>query len=267
MSGLGTALITGASAGIGATYADRLARRGYNLILVARDKVRLDDLAIKLRAKTGVHIDVLQADLTERADLARVEQRLRDDAAINLLINNAGMAGGGGFEAADADRFETLIQLNVTAVTRLAAAVAPRFAAQGSGAIVNLASVLAYAPEFGTGVYSATKAFVFNPSKSIQLELGPKGVYVQVVAPAATATEIWERSGMAIGNLPPGSVMGVDDMVDAALVGFDRREAVTFPSLADDAQWDAVEAARLAMAKNFRADKPAARYRKAEAAA
>ena len=261
---LGAALITGASSGIGATYADRLALRGYDLILVARDEARLKDLAIKLRAKSGVHVDVLPADLTNRADLERVEQRLKDDAAITVLVNNAGAAGGGGFAAPDADRIESLIALNVTAVTRLAAAAAPGFVARGAGAIINLASVLAYAPEFSSGVYSATKAFVVNLSKSLQIELGPKGVYVQTVAPAATATEIWDRSGMAISSLPPGSVMGVDDLVDAALVGFDRREPISFPSLADEGQWQAVEAARLAMAQNFRSDKPAARYRVAE---
>jgi short-subunit dehydrogenase len=265
MSGLGTALITGASSGIGATYADRLALRGYDLILVARDEARLEDLAIKLRAKSGVHVDVLRADLTDRTDLARVEQRLKDDASITLLVNNAGAAGGGGFAEADADRLENLIVLNVTAVTRLAAAAAPGFVARGKGAIINLASVLAYAPELMTGVYAATKAFVVTLSKSLQLELGPKGVYVQTVAPAATATEIWDRSGMAISSLPAGSVMDVHDLVDAALVGFDRREAISFPSLPDEGQWEALEAARMAMAPNFRNDKPAARYRVAEA--
>jgi len=235
-------------------------------VLVARDEARLKDLAIKLRAKSGVHVEVLRADLTDRADLARVEQRLKDDTAITVLINNAGAAGGGGFEAPDVDKFENLIALNVTAVTRLAATAASRFATRGAGAIVNLSSVLAYAPEFSSGVYSATKAFVVNLSKSLQLELGPKGVYVQIVAPAATATEIWDRSGMDVSKLPAGSVMDVDDLVDAALVGFDRREPISFPSLPDHGQWEAVEAARLAMATNFRNDKPAARYRVTEPA-
>ena len=262
---LGTALITGASTGIGATYADRLALRGYDLILVARDEARLKDLAGKLKAKSGVHIDVLRADLTDVADLAKVEQRLKDDAAITLLVNNAGAAGGGGFAEPDADGLEKLITLNVTAVTRLAAAAAPGFVARGKGAIINLASVVAYAPELMNGVYAATKAFVITLSKSLQLELGPKGVYVQTVAPAATATEIWDRSGMAISSLPPGSVMSVDDLVDAALVGFDRREPISLPSLPDHGQWETLEAARLAMALNFRNDKPAARYRAVEA--
>jgi short-subunit dehydrogenase len=259
----GAALITGASTGIGAVYADRLAKRGYDLILVARDVARLEALAAKLRVH-GVKVDVLPADLTARADLLKVEQRLRDDQAITLLVNNAGLAGGGGFAAPDIDKIEALIQLNVTAVTRLAAAAAPGFVARGIGAIINLSSVVAYAPELFAGVYSATKAYVFNLSRSLQLELGPKGVYVQVVAPSATATEIWDRSGMPISNLPAGSVMPVDDLVDAALVGFDRREAITLPSLPGEGQWQTLEAARLAMAQNFRNEKPAARYRSSE---
>jgi len=125
----GTALITGASAGIGATYAERLARRGHDLLLVARDRVRLEALAARLRADTGVSVEVLPADLTQRADLARVEQRLREDARITMLVNNAGIAVAGSLVDADPDRLEAMIQLNVVAPTRLAAAVAPRFAA------------------------------------------------------------------------------------------------------------------------------------------
>ena len=255
-----TAMITGASAGIGATYADRLAMRGYDLILVARDETRLKALASKLRAKSGARMDVLRADLTDRADLARAEHRLKADPAVTLLINNAGAAGGGGFETPDVDAIEQIIALNVTAVTRLGAAAASNFAAGSGGSIVNIASVLAYSPERSSGIYSATKAFVINFSRSLQLELGAKGVYVQIVAPAATATEIWARSGTDVSRLPPGTVMRVEDLVDAALVGFDRKELFTFPSLPDESQWEAFEAARLAMAPNFRSERPAERY-------
>ena len=98
------------------------------------------------------------------------------------------------------------------------------------------------------------------------MELGGQGIYVQAVLPAATATEIWARSGIALEHLPAGTVMGVDDLVDAALVGFDRKELITFPSLPDEGQWTAFNGARLAMAKNFGQDKPAARYRETVAA-
>lgn len=256
---LKTALITGASSGIGATYADRLARRGHDLVLVARDRERLEALAKRLRAETGVTIDVLPADLTESADLARVEVRLREDARIGLLINNAGAAAAGGFADPDLEVQDRLIRLNVTAVTRLAGAVVPRFLKEGRGAIVNIASVLAVAPEVLPGIYAATKAFVLTFSQSLQTELGPRGLYVQAVLPAATRTEIWARSGRDVDAIP--GMMEVGELVDAALVGFDRREAITIPPLPDAGQWESFAAARLAMLPNFRQEHPAARYR------
>jgi uncharacterized protein len=254
-----TALVTGASSGIGATYADRLARRGHDLVLVARRRDRLEDLATRLRDETGVSVDVLVADLSDPADLATVEARLRDDSRIGLLVNNAGTALSGGFEAQDADAIEGLIRLNVTAPARLAAAVLPRFLADGSGAIVNVASVLAVAPEAMPGAYPATKSFVLTLSQSLALEAGPRGVYVQAVLPAATRTEIWGKAGHSADAIP--GLMEVGDLVDAALVGFDRREAVTIPPLQDETQWQAFEAARIAMLPGFRQSQPGARYR------
>ncbi len=167
----------------------------------------------------------------------------------------------GGFSDADIEAVDRLIQLNVTAVTRLAAAVAPRLAAEGSGAIVNVASVLALAPELFPGVYPATKAFVLTLTQSMQAELGPRGVYVQAVLPGATRTEIWTHAGRDVNAIP--GMMEVDDLVDAALVGFDRRELVTIPPLPDAGQWDAFTTARQAMLPNFRNAQAAARYRSA----
>jgi len=259
MSNFGTALITGASSGIGATYADRLARRGYDLVLIARDAARLEALAARLRAETGVAIEVMRADLTGEEDLARVEAKLREDASISLLVNNAGAAAPGGFAQADAEALDRLIRLNVTAVTRLAGAVVPRFLGEGRGAIINLSSVLGLAPEISFGIYGATKAFVLMLSQSLQAELGARGIYVQAVLPSATRTEIWQRSGRDVNAI--ANVMEVDELVDAALIGFDRREAVTIPSLPDAGQWDAFSAARQAMVPNFRQQHAAARYR------
>lgn len=253
-------LVTGASTGIGATYADRFARRGHDLVLVARDVDRLQSLAARLRDH-GVAVDVVPADLTETTDLARIEARLREDDRIGILVNNAGMALPGGFAEPDPAAQETLIRLNVTAVVRLAAAVVPRFLVAGSGAIVNIASILAVAPELMPGAYPATKAFVLTFSQGLQAELGNRGLYVQAVLPAATRTEIWERSGRSLDAMPAGSVMEVGEMVDAALVGFDRREPITIPSLPDAAQWDAFETARHAMMPNFRNQHAAPRYR------
>src|SRR3982751_2793500 len=210
-----TILITGASTGIGATYAERFARRGHDLVLVARDKARLDALATRLRQESRVSVDVIQADLIKSDDLSTVEARLRDDARIGILINNAGAAQSGSFIEQTADASERLIALNTTALVRLASAVAPRFVKAGEGAIINISSVVGLAPEFGMTVYGATKAFVLFLSQGLSLELAPKGVYVQAVLPAATRTELWGRAGADEASLPP--MMEVGEMVDAAL--------------------------------------------------
>lgn len=254
-------LITGASTGIGAVYADRFAKRGHDLVLVARDTARMEALAERLRRETGVAVDIIKADLTDAADVAQVEARLRDDARIGVLVNNAGAAAAGGFLEQSPEGLAKLINLNVVALTRLANAVAPRFVREGKGAIVNIGSVVGLAPEIGMSVYGATKAFVLFLTQGLHLELGPKGVYVQAVLPAATRTEIWERSERDVNTL--SAVMEVDELVDAALVGFDRRETVTIPSLPDVGQWIATDQARQAMVPNFLQVHAAERYRKA----
>jgi len=253
-----TILITGASTGIGATYADRFARRGHDLVLVARDAARLDALATRLKNETGVAVDVLAADLTQRDQLAAVEARLRDDDRIGTLINNAGAGLGGSFVDQSTDAVEDLISLNTMSVARLASAVAPRLAARGEGTIVNIGSVVGLAPELGMSVYGATKAFVLFLSQGLALELGPKGVYVQAVLPAATRTELWGRAGADEATLPP--MMDVNALVDAALVGFDAREGVTIPPLHDGDLWQAYQGARQAMLPGFGEIHPAPRY-------
>lgn len=259
MTNASSILITGASSGIGATYAERFAQRGHDLVLVARDKSRLDTLAARLRQEHGVAVDVLQADLTQQADLAVVEARLRDDTRIGVLINNAGAAQTGDFMAQTGESIEQLIALNVTSLTRLARAIAPRLAEAGEGAIVNIGSVVGLAPELGMTLYGATKAFVQFLSQGMSLELSGKGVYVQAVLPAATRTEIWERSGIDINTLP--EVMEVGELVDAALIGFDRRELVTIPPLHDAARWDSLQSARQGLLSELRQAHAAERYR------
>ncbi|MEB2187831.1 SDR family oxidoreductase [Xanthomonas campestris pv. campestris] len=261
MNTLSTVLITGASTGIGATYAERFAQRGHNLVLVARDKTRLQALAERLQQAHGVNVDVLPADLTERADLAAVEARLRTDTSIGILINNAGIAQSGGFVDQDVDTIERLITLNITALTRLAHAIAPRLAQAGEGAIVNIGSVVGLAPEFSMSVYGASKAFVLFLSQGLHVELGAKGVYVQAVLPATTRTEIWERIGVNVDSLP--EVMEVGELVDAALVGYDRRELVTIPPLHVAARWDALDGARQGLLSDLRQAHAAERYRTA----
>ncbi len=253
-----TILITGASTGIGATYADRFAKRGHDLVLVARDAARLNALATTLSSEHGVAVDVLPADLTDTAQLATVETRLREDAKIGILINNAGAGLNGAFVDQSTDAVDRLVALNTTSVVRLASAIAPRLAQAGEGAIVNIGSVVGLAPEFGMSVYGATKAFVLFLSQGLSLELGPRGVYVQAVLPAATRTELWGRAGADEASLPP--MMDVNELVDAALVGFDRREGVTIPPLHDATLWDAFDQARRAMLPNFGSVHPAPRY-------
>lgn len=255
-----TVLVTGASSGIGATYAERFAKRGHDLVLVARDKARLEALATRLHKDFGVSVDVLPADLTKAADLVAVEARLREDEKIGILINNAGVAQSGGFVQQSPEAIDGLIGLNVTALTRLAAAVAPRFSTSGGGSIVNLGSVVGFVPEMGATLYGATKAYVLYLSQGLHVELSSRGVYVQAVLPAATRTEIWERAGIDVSTQP--EVMEVDELVDAALVGFDRRELVTIPPLHVAERWDGLEAARQALLGEIRQAHPAERYLK-----
>ena len=255
-------LITGASTGIGAMYADRFAKRGHDLVLVARDNNRMEALADRLRREAGVRVDILRADLTNAQDLAQVEARLRDDHRIGILINNAGAAPALGFVDQNPDEMARIVSLNATVPLRLASAVAPRFAQAGQGAIVNISSVVGLVPEYGSTVYGATKAFVLFLSQGLHAELGPKGVYVQAVLPSATRTEIWAHAGKDVNKQP--AVMEVDELVDAALAGFDRRETITIPTLLDANQWTNFESARMVMTPEiFNQGHAATRYRQA----
>lgn len=256
----GTALVTGASAGIGATYADRLARRGHDLVLVARDAGRLSALAETLKAQYGVAVDVLRADLSVAADLRLVEKRLREDAAITLLVNNAGIGPKGGLLADDIDYLDTMIALNVTAANRLAVAAAQAFSARGKGTIVNIASAVAIVPELFNGTYSGSKAFVLAFTQALAKELDGTGVRLQAVLPGLTRTEIFDRAGGSIDALDQSRVMDVSDLVDAALAGLDQGELVTIPSLPEKADWEKLQAARFALGPNISHNKPAARY-------
>ena len=256
----GYALITGASSGIGATYADRLARQGYDLILVARNQHRLERLATQLNANTQRDIHVVVADLNLPADLARVEQILHDDSRISLLVNNAGIGATASLLDSDADKMEAMILLNVLALTRLAKAAATNFVAQGRGTLINIGSIVAVAPKLLNGVYGGTKAFVQAFTESLEHELSEKGVRVQVVLPGAIATEFWDVAGLPVSNLPQTMVMTTQNLVDAALAGLAQGEKVTIPSLPDSLDWDAYETARLALGPNLSRSSPAPRY-------
>lgn len=256
----GTALITGASSGIGAVYAERLAHLGYDLILVARRADKLRALAQDLTTRTGRSVETLAADLTRAQDVAKVELVLRTDASITLLVNNAGVGATAPLLSSDIAEMERMIALNVNVLTRLAYAVAPAFVARGNGTIVNIASIVALTPEQLNGVYGGTKAYVLAFSQSLRHELADKGVRVQAVLPGATATDFWDAAGMPVKYLPQEIVMSAEDLVDAALAGLAQGEFVTIPALADVAQWDAFERARTAMAPHLSRTRPAPRY-------
>lgn len=261
LSSKGTALITGASSGIGAVYADRLARQGFDLILVARSRARLNALANHLSDQTGRTVEVVVADLKNKADSLRVEQILRSDASITLLVNNAGVGGVMPLLGSPVDDMEAMINLNVTALMRLAYAVVPGFVARGTGTVINIASIVAIAPEILNGVYGGTKAFVLSLSQSMQHELADKGVRIQAVLPGATATDFWSEAGNPVENLPQEIVMSAEDMVDAALVGLAAGEVVTIPGLHDASQWDRYEAQRQTLSGLFGNSVAAPRYR------
>lgn len=255
----GTAVVTGASSGIGAVYADRLAKRGYDLILVARNATRLNAVADRLRGATDREVTVLPADLNDKAGRAKVEAVLRDNAAITMLVNNAGIGSVASILQADVDAMEAMIDLNVTALTRLTYAVAPAFVARGQGTIINIASVVGIAVEALNGVYSASKSYVLSFGHSLLKDLADKGVRVQTVLPGATATEFWDIAGYAPQKTSE-ITMSAEDCVDAALAGLDAGETVTIPGLHDGELWTRWEADRVSISPKFRNAKPAPRY-------
>jgi short-subunit dehydrogenase len=255
------ALITGASTGIGKAYAQKLAGRGYDFVLVARDKARLDQLAADL-TKDGASSEVLVADLTRAADVARVEQKLESDGAITFFLNNAGIATAEPHLKTSVATIERLISLNVTAATRLALAAGRAFVARKSGTIVNMASAVAINPERFNAVYSGSKTFLLGLSHALTRELTENGVTIQTVCPGAVRTEIWERAGIDLdARIPAERIMDVDEMVDAALSGLELGERITIPSLPDAQELADAETARLKLGPNLSWKHAAARYR------
>ena len=258
-SSKGVGVVTGASTGIGAIYAHRLARRGYDLVLVARNEERLRALAERLTSETGRSVEPFKADLGCKDDLARLEARLKDDASITMLVNNAGIGSVASIEKANVDEMEAMIFLNITALTRLTYAIAPAFAARGSGTIINISSVVGIAVEMLNGVYSASKSYVLSFGHSLQKDLADKGVRIQTVLPGATATEFWDVAGYP-AQKTSDITMSAEDCVDAALAGLDAGELVTIPGLHEFALWTRWEADRQQISPKFRNAKPAPRY-------
>ncbi len=253
------AVITGASSGIGAVYADRLAQRGYDLLLVARRGDRLQTLAATISSAHGVQVDTLVADLATEAGQASVETILASNPAVSVLVNNAGIARLAPIAGSDLQDSLSQIALNIAALTRLAHAALPGMKARNEGTIINIASALGLHTLPFSSVYSGTKAFVLAFSRGLQQELADTAVKVQVVLPAATATEVWDNSGVPLSALAPESVMQTDAMVDAALRGLDLGEGLTMPSVAEAEAIERYEAARIALFSTAQTGKVAPR--------
>lgn len=257
-----TALITGASSGIGAVYAQRLAARGYDLVLVARRADRLADLAAQLQQSHSISARTIAADLSAEAGMASIEAVLRDEE-IDLLVNNAGMGPISSTADLSDEAASQTLALNVTALMRLTRAALPAMRARKSGAIVNVGSVMAFHAMPATSLYSATKAFVLTYSRAIQQEVKVDGVLVQAVLPAGTVTEFYEAAGVSIANFDQSVFMTAEQLVDAALAGLDRGEEVTLPSVHDLDLWNTYDAARQNLFSGTQNGQPAPRYKAA----
>lgn len=230
------ALVTGASSGIGTAFAKRLARDGYDLVLVARRRERLEALAQELRGEDGVAAEVVVADLTDPQALQDVEAAA--GAGLGLLVNNAGFAGYKPFSALDPQTAEDLVRVHVLATTRLTRAALPTMVEQGSGAVVNVASLLAFtgsmppAPLPHRVVYAAAKAYLVAFAQTLQHELEGTGVQVQVLCPGLVRTEFHEVAGIDRSQFP-FPPLEPDEVVDASLVGLESAEVVCIPGLED----------------------------------
>ncbi len=257
----GMAVVTGASAGIGKVYAERLAKKGYDLFLVARRADRLEAIAKDLSQQYGVQVKTQAADLCDASQLEAVAKAISGNDQISLLVNNAGTSFVGPLDSATVDQLNTLININVIALTRLAMAVLPGFKSRNHGALVNVGSVVGFDGYPYTPIYGATKAYVQNLSRALQAELAGTEVVVQLVAPAATVSEIWDVQGFPLSNIDPQVVMSTEDMVDAALVGLERKEKITAPSVQDEAAVSKYfDAGSALFAASQQTGKPAPRY-------
>ncbi len=255
------AIVTGASTGIGAVYARKLAKRGYDLVTVARNAARLEANANRIREETGRAVEVIVADLSNQTEVLKLAQRITEDTTVAFLVNNAGVSSQGGMLQNTLADAEALIAVNITAPTLLSIAAAKAFAERGGGAVVNISSVTAFVPEMFDGAYSGSKNYLINLTISLAGKTKDAGVRFQAVLPGPTDTEMWARSQVPESVIPRSMIMNPEDLVEAALVGFDRGEVLSLPTFADEKVWAAYEAARKALGPYLAAGQPAPRYR------
>jgi short-subunit dehydrogenase len=268
---MSTALVTGASAGIGAVYARRLAEQGQDVVLVARRRERIEELAAELVAEHDVTAEVLVADLADPAQLARVEQRAEGED-VTMLVNCAGINGYSPFGDIAPDIAAKVIAVNVTALALLSRAALPGMLRRGEGTIVNVGSILAFAASLPPDplpertVYAATKGFVVTFTRTLAAEVARSPLRIQALCPGYTKTEFHMTTGAdpVQGTAPddqPELAMLPEDVVQASLVGLQRGEVVCVPGLEDPAALDALvdaeagvrEGAWAPMAERYRA--------------
>jgi short-subunit dehydrogenase len=225
-----TALVTGASAGIGEAIARELAARGNDVVVVARDAARLDTLARELSASYGVEAEVLVADLIDPSQLAKVEARVSDpERPIDVLVNNAGFGTAGDFSTLDVSREESEIRLNVVALTRLTHAALGPMLDRGRGGILNVASLASFQPTAHMAVYGATKAFVSSFTQAVHEEVRGTGVHVTALCPGFTRTEFQERSGATANRVPDMAWQDAPEVARAGLDALARNTSVAVP--------------------------------------
>lgn len=256
----GTAVVTGASAGLGKIYADRLARRGHDLLLVARRAELLEEVAADLRARYGVKVQTLAADLASSGDLERVAQAVAADPSVTLLVNNAGLSTLAPVAQTTPAQLQSMLDVNINALAHLSRAALTAFKSRNRGTLVNVGSVLGFHTLPISSIYSGTKAFVVAFTRGLQDEVAGTGVKVQLVLPAATATDIWELSGVPMSTLAEGTIMAAEDCVDAALAGLDLGEPITLPSVNEAKLLAAFTEAGATLFGASQTGKPATRY-------
>lgn len=254
------ALITGASAGIGLTFARHLARTGQALILVARRADRLEEIAAELRAAHDIEVQVLAADLADPAGVAAITARLAADPPVDMLINNAGFAVRGTVAGLDPDALERMVQVNIVAASRLAHAAMARMTAAGRGTIINVASGTVFAQFPGNAGYGSSKNFIMAFTRHMQVEAEGTGVRVQLLIPGVIATDFHAVAGNDLSNFPADRVMQPDDLVVASLRALEMDEPVCIPSLPDIAAWEDYVAAEAAIWRDASKDRTAPRY-------
>ena len=223
------AMVTGASAGLGAEFARQLASRGMHLVLVARRSELMSELAQELHTKHGTRCEIIAADLSHPSEPGRVLEQIQEKGIeIELLVNNAGFGVVGEVDNADIDRLLQLIRLNISALTELTYRILPGMLERGHGAIVNVSSLSAFQPVAYMGVYAASKAFVLHFSEALHCELRDRGITVTAVCPGVTRTNFFDIAG-APGWLQKHSSLGVEPVVKSALKAMERRRQYVVP--------------------------------------